>query len=214
MPWRAGNDYRWRGRRSAASWLASALDQLDEPVSALVGHSFGSNAVLELLAADDRPPFAAAVLTSPFFCPPQLRVTWKVFEQARRNFTHQVREGLRARLGSRVAAMEGEVLEAMMAKAIDRIGPAGFLAAFDQFVSTADLRLANVTVPTLVLGGGSDPTLGWRDAAALARAMPSAIVVIEEGYDHFCHVRQVMEVARRIAAFLQEIPADVKSSAP
>lgn len=202
MPWRAGNDYGWRRRRSPGGWLAEALDGLDGPAVAVVGHSFGANAVLELLASDHPPKMAAAVLAAPFFLPSDVPISWQVFDRARENFDRQIADGLVLRLGHRAAGMDADVLQAMIAKTVDRIGPAGFLAVFNQFIATAELPLREVTVPTLVLAGRGDPSLGKRRAAAMADAMPAATVEIEDCYDHFCHVRQGAKVALRISGFL------------
>jgi pimeloyl-ACP methyl ester carboxylesterase len=83
LPWRAGNDYRWRAEGSPGEWLASGLRALGEQPALVIGHSFGANAALEALAHPAPPPTAAAVLAAPFFRVPGTRVTWEVFERSR-----------------------------------------------------------------------------------------------------------------------------------
>jgi pimeloyl-ACP methyl ester carboxylesterase len=206
LPWRAGNRYQWRRRASPGSLLAQALATLGEPATVLIGHSFGANTILELMAdAAVRPVVPrphAAVLTAPFYRPPELAVTWELFDRSRENFDQQIRAGITARLGCRLATVDADLVTTMVEKTIARIGPVGFLSVFDQFVASGELPLANIDVPTLVLSGRGDPSLGRRRSAALDAAMPAAAVVINDQYDHFCHVRQARDVARRITDFL------------
>lgn len=202
MPWRAGNAYDWLASGTPADWVCAGLSEIDERVDVVVGHSFGSNALLEYLATELRASVAgigAAVLTAPFFRPPDLPVTWKVFDRSRRQFHAQIREGVRSKLGVRVDKIHPDVLEAMLAKTLDRIGMLGFLTVFRQYVSSADLPLADVCVPTLVVAGADDPSLGSRAVVALSDAMPRARVHIEEGCDHFFHVRQPEALAALVA---------------
>ncbi|HEU4425173.1 MAG TPA: alpha/beta hydrolase [Pilimelia sp.] len=198
LPWRPGNDYRWR-RRPAGQWLGAGLDLLDAVPDAVVAHSFGANAALELRCALDPRCGRAAMLICPFYRLPGRPVTWSMFDRSRRTFVDQVREGVRARMGGRAAELEPEIVDAMMNMALERVGPAGFLTVFEQFAASADLPLGNVEPPTLVLAGGADPTLSRKAAAALAGAMPGAELRINDDYDHFCHVRRARDVAAQVA---------------
>lgn len=204
LPWRAGNDYRWRAGDSPAGWLAAGLDALGGPVDAVVAHSFGANATLELMAArDHRIRGAAAVLVCPLYRPPAVRVTWEVFDRARATFERHIRDGVRARLGTRATILEQDVLKGMGDKAIDRIGPRGLLAAFDCFVTSTDLRLDAVAQRALVLAGGADRSLPAAAARALAARIADAAVEVAEGFDHFCHVRRPKLVADHVRRFLR-----------
>ena len=206
LPWAAGREERWSAAGSAAEEVRRGLEALGEPVDVLAGHSYGATAVLEVLAGVPAAPApAAAVALAPLYRPPEVPVTWEVFDRSRRAFEQQVREGVRVRLGARVADLAPDVLDAVAAKALDRVGPGGFLAVFEQFAASGQLPLARVGVPTLVLAGRQDPTLGQRRAAALATAMPAATVELEDAWDHFSHVRHPVEVAARITAFLAAV---------
>jgi pimeloyl-ACP methyl ester carboxylesterase len=200
LPWRPGNDYRWR-RRAPAGWLADGLDLVDHVPDAVVAHSFGANATLDLMCADEPWP-GSAVLICPLYRPPDVDLTWAVFDRSRRTFDQHMRDGLLARLGRRADTVEPEILERMIATAIDRVGPAGFLAVFEQFSASAALPLARVAQPVLVLAGGADPTLAEPAATALAAAMPRASVLFRDRYDHFCHRRHAEEIAARVDDFL------------
>jgi pimeloyl-ACP methyl ester carboxylesterase len=141
-----------------------------------------------------------AVLAAPLYRPPEVAATWDVFERSRRRFNHQIKEGLRARLTRR--PLPEPLLDAMVNKALDRIGPAGFLAVFDTYMATAELPLGRVVPQTLVLGGPRDPSLRAADAVALADRLPSATLVLDERYDHFFHLRQARSAGQRTLAFL------------
>jgi pimeloyl-ACP methyl ester carboxylesterase len=204
LPWHAGAGYAWRRTATPGGWLDAALRGLPAPVDVVVGHSFGANAVLEALATVPDPAMSGAVLVAPFYCPPELRITWAVYERARHDFNEIIRQGLELRLGARMASLEPSIVDSMLVKTADRIGPVGFTTLFDRFLATADLPLAAVTVPTLVVTGGRDPSLDDYRAAALRRELPDAHVVVEPGFDHFCQVLQVEAVARHVAGFVEK----------
>lgn len=207
LPWRAGNDYRWRRQDSPAGWLRAGLDAVGGPVDVVVAHSFGANALLDLCCAGARPA-AAVVLVCPLYRPPAVPVTWRLLDRSRRNFEAHIHDGVRARLGGRAAALDPDVLTAMMAKALDRVGPAGLLAVFEQFVASADLPLTRVTPPALVLAGGADPTLSAAAAGALAGGIPGAVLRLNDHFDHFCHIRDPDAVAAQLSEFLRvAVPA-------
>lgn len=207
LPWRPGNDYRWR-RHAPAGWLADGLNLVGR-ADAVVAHSFGANATLDLMCADEPWP-GPAVLICPLYRPPDVDLTWAVFDRSRRTFDQHMRDGLLARLGRRADTVDPEVLEKMIATAIDRVGPAGFLAVFEQFSASAALPLARVEQPALVLAGGADPTLSERAATVLAAAMPRASVLFRDHYDHFCHRRHAAEIAARVEDFLATALRDAK----
>jgi pimeloyl-ACP methyl ester carboxylesterase len=204
LPWRPGNDYQWR-RRSSASWLAEGLELVGCRPDLLVAHSYGANAILELACAGDPHLPATIMLICPLYRPPAVAVTWQVFERARRAFEQHIHDSLRSRLGARLARMDTDVVEIMISKAVDRIGPSGFLAVFEQFCASASLRLGDIDARVLVLAGGSDPTLSPQAAAVLAGGIPAGRLTVDADYDHFCYVRRPTEVAGRLHAFVDSL---------
>ena len=108
-------------------------------------------------------------------------------------------------LGQRAQTMDPAVLESMTRIVLERVGPAGFITVFRQFIASAHLQLGRIDAPTLLLAAGRDPSLTPRDALAFADAIPRSRLVICEGYDHFCHVRQPRGVAAHIADFAAEL---------
>ncbi|HCT80093.1 MAG TPA: alpha/beta hydrolase [Micromonosporaceae bacterium] len=214
LPWRPGNDYRWR-RRPSWAWLGDALELVDRHPDLMVAHSYGANALLELLSAGDPRTSQAAALICPLYRPPDIAVTWKIFDRSRRAFEKHIQDSLMTRLSGRADRIGGDVVENMIAKAIDRVGPAGFLAVFDQFVSSAAVALDEITASVLVLAGGADPTLSPDAATSLARRIPYASLLIDDEYDHFCYVRRPGEVADRIIRFADALaPVSHRRSGP
>jgi pimeloyl-ACP methyl ester carboxylesterase len=201
LPWRAGNDYRWR-RRPPGEWVAAGLDLLDAPPDLLVAHSFGANATLDLLCAPPARPVRAVALLCPLYRPPEQPVSWRAFERSRATFVQHIRDGVRARMGARAYALDPAVLEGIQVRAVERVGPTGFLTVFDEFTASADRRLESVTVPTLVFVGGADPTLSRRAAAGMVRRMPGARLWVNQQYDHFCHVKFTREIAAQVTDLL------------
>lgn len=199
LPWRPGTDYGWR-HRPPEDLLTEAIAAVDSPIDLLVAHSYGANAALQLLCRG-RLRAVCVALVCPLYRPPGLAVTWQVFERARAAFEQHIRASLCCRLGARLASTPGDVLEAMISKALDRVGPAGFLTVFEQFVASAALPLDQVTTPAMVLAGSADPTLTPAAARALAQRLPNAHLVIDDRYDHFCHVRHPAAVAAQLTGF-------------
>ncbi|MFJ6194937.1 alpha/beta fold hydrolase [Micromonospora sp. NPDC092111] len=206
LPWRAGAQYDWVHRTGPAALLRHALALLPEPPALLVGHSFGANAVLELLAEPDRPAPAGVVLLAPSFRPPDDPVTWRLFDRELARFRAVIGEGLRLRLGDRRRILDPDLVDTMVDKALDRVGPLGFVALLRQFITTADLGLDTVTVPTLVVTGALDPALAGARSEALRRAMPVASVHTRSDGGHFCHLEQPAAVTAEIRRFLAALP--------
>lgn len=202
LPWRAGAAYAWVHRTVPAALLRHALALLPEPPALLVGHSFGANALLELLAEADRPTPEAAVLLAPYFRPPDDPVDWRLYDRELARFRAVIGEGIRLKLGERRRTLDPELVDTMVAKALDRVGPLGFVALLRQFITTTDLPLDTVTVPTLVISGATDAALAGARTDAFRRAMPVATVHTRSDGGHFCHLEQAAAVTAEIRRFL------------
>jgi len=183
--------------------LRDVLTSLPERPAAVVGHSFGANAVLELSADDGLPSSVESVaLLAPFFRPQTLQVNWDLHANALAGVRRVMTAGLRLRLGERATQMDDDLLDAMAGTVIDRIGPVGFGAFFRSFVATTDLTLSTVDTPVLVLVGADDECLRGERATALSAALPVAKLGIRPHYTHFCHVEQTEAVAAELDEFL------------
>lgn len=205
MPWGNGGSPRWRRAGTAGQCLARALDALGERPDVLVGHSFGANAALEVVATSDAPVASRVVLLSPFFCAADLPVDWVLFDRARRNFEATINEGLASWFARRAEPLHEGVADAIARRVRDRVGPLAFATWFEQFTASGHLPLATIDTPMLALSGRDDPCLGSVAAAALAAATPALRVEVEPGFDHFCHIRQASQIAARVDAFHRDL---------
>jgi pimeloyl-ACP methyl ester carboxylesterase len=203
MPWRAGNDYSWRLEGTPADHLEAGLRGLSGGIDLLVGHSFGANALLELLASRANPPSAPVVLLTPFFRPPDVELTWELMARSWHQYTVQIREGVLAKLGPRGARLDGELVDRMATMTLQRIGTDGFMTVFSQFALSGSLPLASVANPVLILAGAADTSLGRRQATKLAGSMVRATLVVEDDYDHFCHTRRPSDVVAHMMRFME-----------
>ncbi|SCF03819.1 Pimeloyl-ACP methyl ester carboxylesterase [Micromonospora viridifaciens] len=206
LPWRAGARYGWVHHTVPVALLRQALALLPEPPALLVGHSFGANAVLELLAEANRPAIEGVVLIAPYFRPPDDPVDWRLFDRELARFRAVIGEGVRLKLGERRHTLDPDLVDTIVAKTLDRVGPLGFVALLRQFITTSDLELDTVTVPTLVISGAADAALAGPRTEAFRRAMPAATVHTRSDGGHFCHLEQAAEVAAEIRRFLAALP--------
>ncbi|WP_457030396.1 alpha/beta fold hydrolase [Kitasatospora sp. P5_F3] len=212
LPWRTGGTYGWRTRPGLGGWAEGAADLVPEPVSVLVAHSMGANAVLQWLAGGTAPKVDALVLLAPLFRPPSLPVGWRMFEQSLADFRAVMTAGLRANLGTRADTLEPEIFDVMATKMIDKIGPLGFLCLFEHYLNTAALNLSHVTIPTLIIGSTDDPGIAGERGLALRDRLPGAELHMDPNLSHFCHVQQTREIAELILGFLERHPTTSRSS--
>jgi pimeloyl-ACP methyl ester carboxylesterase len=116
------------------------------------------------------------------------------------DFDDLIRAGIVARRAGPPPA--ADLLEAMVAKVRDRIGPYGWLRFFDLFTETPFLDLSRVDVPCLVVGGGLDTASYPADSAGLAAALPDARLEILPGCGHFGLVDNPVPAAAMVLDFL------------
>jgi pimeloyl-ACP methyl ester carboxylesterase/acyl-CoA thioesterase FadM len=207
MPWHGGNTYTWREGGSPARWLRRALEMVPEQPHALMGHSFGANAILEHLSTleDVRDPgIAAVVLAAPFYRPAGFTLSEPLRLRSQAAFRRVLVDGLHLSLGEKASRMDPEIRSLMESKLLKRAVPAGFPVFYREFAASGHLDLTRITVPTLVLAGTRDEGLTPMRAAALDRAMPAATVRLRPDYGHFCHVAQADEMSRDAAGFLRD----------
>jgi pimeloyl-ACP methyl ester carboxylesterase/acyl-CoA thioesterase FadM len=203
LPWRTGGDHGWRQNATATQWVEAALSLIPEPITVITAHSLGANLVLQWLATGARPEAAALVLVSPFYLPSSRAVSWRTFERAVADFRTMMGEGLRVRLGARAQSLDPEILDLMTVKVLDRIGPRGFFAGFEEYLSASGLALGDVRTPALLIAGDQDPGLTGGAAEALAADMPAVELAVRPEFTHFCHVEQSAETAELVLSFLE-----------
>ncbi|MBE1501825.1 pimeloyl-ACP methyl ester carboxylesterase [Amycolatopsis lexingtonensis] len=199
LPWQAGNDYTWRAGGTPGQWLDRALSAVPGPIDAVVGHSFGANATLELLSTGRR--FERVALLAPLYQPAGLPVDESLRQETREALASAVRTGLRLKLRSR--ALRPDLVGDMQRKLVDHVLPRAFPSFFEYLCATRELDLSGVDTRTLVLAGTRDVSLPPAGARALGEAMPAASIRLRGHYTHFCHQEQAAEVATELAEFLR-----------
>ncbi|MFI6173291.1 alpha/beta fold hydrolase [Nocardia sp. NPDC051052] len=199
LPWHAGSEYRWGTWATAAQWIDEALALVPD-VSVVVAHSLGAVALLRWLAADPSHGLGAIVLLAPFYRTQS--TTIQPLEQTIVDIRSAARGAIRGRLGDRVDHIEPDVLDLMVAKMFERMGPHGLLAISDIFLSTSGADLTGNSTPIFVLAGTDDEGIRRDRADALAKDIPNTEIVLRDDLSHFCHSQQPDRVHDLIVEFL------------
>lgn len=203
FPWEGGDGGAWAHRHDPKVWLEQALRQAPGVPDVVVAHSFGANVLLDRLVSDGPLGCRGLVLFCPFFRPAPQRFDWATLHHYVVDFGDLIRAGILARRGRQPG--DCELLEAMVAKVCDRIGPYSWLRFFDLFTATPFLDLRRVDVPCLVIGGELDTAAYPADCASLAQALPDARLRLLPGCGHFCMVDNPAPAAALVRQFLDEL---------
>ncbi|MDG4831695.1 alpha/beta hydrolase [Solwaraspora sp. WMMD1047] len=200
LPWDATDGSGWATERDSQVWLDRALRLAPQP-DVYLAHSFGANVLLDRLVAAGTANCRGLVLMSPFYRPSPLAFDWATITHYLNDFDDLVRSGIRARRGG----PPDELLEAMVAKVRERIGPYGWMRFFDLFTRTPFLDLRAVDVPCLVIGGGRDTASYPHDCESLATALPNARLEILPDCGHFTMIDETARVAELVVDFLHQL---------
>jgi pimeloyl-ACP methyl ester carboxylesterase len=207
LPWDAAAGNQWALEREPTVWLERALALVPAVPDVLVAHSFGANVLLDHLSRDGAVSLSGSglkglVLMSPFYRPTPTAFDWDVISYYLNDFPDLLRGGLAAlRRGS--APPAPELVEGMVEKVRDRIGPYGWLRFFELFSATPMLDIAAVDVPTLVIGGDRDTASYPEDCRSLARALPRASVEILPRCGHFPTIDHPDRIVALLDKFLR-----------
>jgi pimeloyl-ACP methyl ester carboxylesterase len=187
LPWSGRNRYDWAHETRVRWWIDRGLRLLPRPVSIVVAHSFGANAVLEHFDARGVGGVEALVLVSPFYRG-RAEFSWPLFDHYMGNFERFVAAGIEVyRSSRRVPAASDAVLAR---KVLDRIGPVGCLQFLNLFARTPRLDPRRLDLPVLVLGGEEDFYSLPVDCEALVRALPRAELRLLPRCGHFAMIEQ------------------------
>lgn len=215
LPWRSRGSYRWL-HRGSGHWLSAALSLLPGRADVLVGHSFGSNAIVDHLVAGqggDAPD--AVVLTAPFHqSRPWVAGDPGGYEEFRRTFRHVLADGLRLSLGQRDRPLAPADFEALLARVTEQVEGPGLRAVVDHLAASVGADLTRLTPPVLVVGGSRDPAATPEMATAMAADLPDGRHAQLAGCGHFVHVEQPGPMAALIEEFLTRTPAPAPAPAP
>ncbi|HEX6074129.1 MAG TPA: alpha/beta hydrolase [Micromonosporaceae bacterium] len=203
FPWDSGQGPGWAMEPDTRVWLEHAWAAAPGRPDIVVAHSFGANVLLDWVSRQGTAGCRGVVLMSPFYRPDPDMFDWAAIKHYLNDFEDLVRAGILARLnGSRPAT---DVLEAMVSKVRDRIGPYGWMRFFDLYTRTPLLDLSAVDVPCLVLGGGHDTAAYPHDVRGLADALPDAVAHILPDSGHFSMIDNTARVADLLRGFLHRL---------
>lgn len=207
LPWRAGSNQRWprhRAVQQVASELAEAGADGTAAGSAgpplLLAHSLGANVAIELLTQAAAPSWPLVALF-PLFRGARAPVSWESFDASRRNFEATIGAGVRARLGERSTTLDATLVQRIVDRAIERVGPCGLTATFDRWALSADFVLEDIVAPLLVVASPRDSALSPGAAGELVARVPHARLELRDELDHFAHLSHPGEVADLVEGF-------------
>jgi pimeloyl-ACP methyl ester carboxylesterase len=203
LPWDASEGPAWALERDSRVWLDRALKLGTGEPDVYVAHSFGANVLLDRLVVHGTAGCRGLVLLSPFYRPAAEAFDWAAISHYLNDFDDLVRDGILARRGS--PKPREDLLEPMVEKIMERIGPYGWMRFFDLFTRTPLLDVSTLDVPCLVIGGGRDTAAYPQDCASLAGALPDARLEILAGCGHFTMIDETVRVAALIGGFLREL---------
>jgi pimeloyl-ACP methyl ester carboxylesterase len=167
------------------------------PPRALVGHSLG--AAIALAVARDHPDAVAGLVL--MGAGPRLPVSDDAVARAREDFSAECERVVRASLADDDPRLRERLL-AMMTAA----GARALLADYAACVAwDPSPWLEEVRQPVLVIGAASDPITPPAVAAALARALPSALMAVVAEASHLMMVEQAAAVNLLVAGYLARL---------
>jgi pimeloyl-ACP methyl ester carboxylesterase len=168
-----------------AAVTAASLDAFSLAPRMLVGHSFGSQIVVQL--AVDRPALAAAVvLISPTVDPRARSIPRQFFRLAHDAFREP--RGLLRLLARSYFVSAAGLLRIGRAAVRDRV----------------EDKLPRIQAPTLVVRGGRDPLVPARWAAEVTSLVPQARLVLVPRGTHAVQYQSPESVARALREFIAE----------
>ncbi|MFJ1455353.1 alpha/beta fold hydrolase [Nocardia sp. N2S4-5] len=200
LPWAATADPAWAIDRDAAIWIQRALSQCPGGApDVIVAHSFAANAVLELMDRHGSGWEPATVLLAPFYRADVSEFEWDSVRYYFDGFRAMLDQGVALTLGDRVdAGLRADMVERMCTW----MGPYTWLRFFDSYLRTPTLRLAEITSPTLLIGGAHDPGALPAGVRALGTALPRSETVILDDTGHFAMAERPAEVAATVNDFV------------
>lgn len=178
-----------------ADAVAAFLDALDLQRVLLVGHSMGAAIALSL-AVRHNPSLAGIAL---------------IGGSSRMVVSDAILEGLKTDFEATIDAIvkyswHRNTGTFFKQKARQRMLDAGPAVVYDDFLACSrfDLtdRLADITVPVLVIASDSDRMVPMDKSREMADALPHSVFVSFENCGHFLHVEETGQVAHALVSFL------------
>ncbi|MEV5241998.1 alpha/beta hydrolase [Streptomyces cinnamoneus] len=215
LPWRGDGINTWRFESDSPARVGEVLAAVPGGADLVVAHSFSALPLLELLsrrAEAGRPAgLGGVVLVTPFYRRRPEDFHWNMIAPLLTSFPETMGEGIRLQSGSR--RIDPELRADMARRLCEWVGPYGWLRFFDAYLNTPRLRVDLITVPTLVIGGGADPTAPVDEARLLAADLPAGEERIVPDGGHFPMLERPRWFTDAVQEFLDRVPARPRPAA-
>lgn len=201
LPWGSEGDAAWASDPDIHRWVADALASVGD-VQVVVAHSFGANALLELVDRQGGCGISAAVFVSPFFRAHADDFDWDTISYFLNHFDRIIEEGVRLRGGGRLSS---EMSHELAVRVRNRIGPYGWIRFFGTYLRTPELTIGPVAPHVQVVAGERDIAAFPADSRALARTIPGCALDVLADCGHFAMVESPGEFAAILERFLSSV---------
>lgn len=195
LPWSALGDPYWCLDRPSVDWLRALDDTTRPPPDLVVGHSFGCNTLLEYLCEHPARQPRLLVLVSPFWRPRRDAIDWPLLRGMVQDIDGLIQESIA--LSDPSGRYAGSRGLAVARRLQDRLGVYGWTEFLKAFLRSPDLPIQRLRCRTLVVGGHHDSHVPVLSLEQLARALPAASLLLEDG-GHFAQITHAAAMARQI----------------
>lgn len=206
LPWSGTRDSLWGLQMAPEAWILAALDAHGVVPDAIAAHSFGANAVLQMVAQEPFPQLRQLVLISPFYKATTAEVSWPLFQRYVGEFERFI--GLSMTVRETERPLSAEMFAVIREKLRDSFGCYSWMQFWQLFSRTPFLPLQQLDVPCLVITGEDDFSSPIDDVKALVSRLPDARLVVYPDCSHFClttrekdTVSQITDVMRAVSLF-------------
>jgi pimeloyl-ACP methyl ester carboxylesterase len=204
MPWSGTRDSLWGLKMAPEAWILAALDAHGVVPDAIAGHSFGANAVLQMLAQQAFPQLRQLILISPFYKPTTADMSWPLFQNYVGEFDRFIGLSMTVRASDR--KLSDEMFAVIRDKLRDSFGCYSWVQFWQLFSRTPFLPLQQLAVPSLVITGADDFSSPLDDVRALVSRLPDARLVVYPDCSHFCLTTREKEAVSHITDFMRDVP--------
>lgn len=200
MPWHCDEGYYWGLEAKPGEWLEPVFTALPPGPKVVLAHSFGANALLDVLQRQPGSDIEAMVLLSPYYKPSYEDFTWDMFRRFVGEFEAFVAASIRIRPGAeRISAAS---LTMLIDKVKEKYGSYSWVEFYELYARTPGLKFDALKMPTLVLGGDRDLSILPDDLNALAKRLNHARFEILRNCGHFGMVEQPEGITAVIHKFI------------
>ncbi len=200
MPWHCDQGYYWGLEAKPGEWLEPVFSALPAGPKVVLAHSFGANALLDVLQRQPGSDIDSLVLLSPYYKSSYEDFTWDMFRRFVSEFEAFVAASIRIRPGAE--RMSAASITMLIDKVKEKYGSYSWVEFYELYARTPGLKLDTLKMPTLVLGGDRDLSILPDDLHALKKGLSNARFEILRNCGHFGMVEQPEAITAVIQKFI------------